>query len=73
MKKISVFVEMGLIAIVAMWVLSGCAPRKYAYKVIFRDGTVEYYELDYKPKNDTKAIEYEGHTIIGVEQIEKIK
>lgn len=73
MKKISVFVEMGLIALVAMWVLSGCVPRKYAYKVIFRDGTVEYYELDYKPKSNAKAIEYEGHTIIGVEQIEKLK
>ena len=73
MKKISVFVEMGLIALVAMWFLSGCAPRKYAYKVVFRDGSVEYYELDYKAKAGATAIEYEGHTIIGVEQIEKLK
>lgn len=73
MKKIGVFVEMGLIALVALWFLSGCAPRKYFYKVTFTDGSVEYYELDYKPKSNAKAIEYEGHTIVGVEQIEKIK
>lgn len=73
MKKIGVFVEIGMVALVAMWVLYGCAPRKYAYKVTFADGTVEYYELDYKPKSDAKAINYDDHTIIGVEQIEKLK
>lgn len=72
MKKISVCVEMMLIALVAMWILSGCMAQKHAYKVTFKDGTVEYYELNYKPKSDAKAIDYEGHTILGVDRIEKI-
>lgn len=72
MKKISVFVEMVLIALVTMWLLAGCAPRKYAYKVFFKDGSVEYYELNYKPKPDAKAIEYDDETILGIDKIEKV-
>lgn len=72
MKKISVCVEMGLIALVALWFLSGCAPRKYFYKVTFNDGSVEYYELNYKVKPDAKAIEYDDETILGIDKIEKV-
>lgn len=72
MKKVGAIVEFSLILLV-MWFVFGCAPQKQAYKVTFSDGTVEYYELNYKPKSDAKTIEYDGNTIVGVEQIEKIK
>ena len=56
----------------ACLLLIGCAPQKHAYKVTFNDGSVEYYELDYKPKAGAKSIEYQQQTILGVESIEKI-
>ena len=49
----------------------GCTPKKYIYKVEFSNGDVEYYELDYKPKSDSKSIEYNGETILGIDKIEK--
>ena len=73
MKKISAIVEVCLVALVIGWILCGCAPRKYAYKVTFTDGTVEYYELNYKVKAGAKAIEYDDETILGIETIEKLK
>lgn len=51
---------------------AGCTPAKHVYKVTFDNGDVEYYELDYKPKKDAKAIEYDGETFLGVEKIERI-
>ena len=50
----------------------GCAPKTYSYKVIFQDGTVEYFELDYKPKQTVKSIDYNGETFLGVEAVEPI-
>lgn len=54
-------------------VLTGCAPRKYIYRVTFTDGNYDYYELNYKPKADSKAIEYDGETILGVQKIERVE
>lgn len=73
MKKIGAFVEVMLIALVTIWVLFGCAPRKYAYKVTFDDGSVEYYELTYKLKKGAKAIDFDDETICGVKEFEKVK
>lgn len=54
--------------------LEGCATtRIYPYKVTFADGTVEYFELPYKVKKDSKTIEYNGETILGVDSCEMIK
>lgn len=53
--------------------LNGCAPHRYTYKVVFSNGDYEYYELDYKPKADAKAIEVDGETLLGVELIERVK
>ena len=53
--------------------LASCTPKAYPVKVTFRNGTTEYYELQYKPKHDAKAIEYDGQTIIGVESVEILK
>jgi len=49
----------------------GCTPKKYIYRVEFTNGDVEYYELDHKLKVDSKAIEYDGEVIIGINKIEK--
>lgn len=58
--------------IIALFVAAqGCAPKRYAYKVTFADGTTDYYELTYKPKQGATAIEYDGETILGVKQIER--
>ena len=73
MKKISAIVEVCLVALVIGWILCGCAPRKYAYKVTFDDGSVEYYELTYKLKTGAKAIDYDDETICGVKEFEKVK
>lgn len=73
MKKIGVFVEVMLIVLVTMWVFFGCAPRKYAYKVTFTDGTVEFYELNYRVKPGAKAIDFDDETICGVKEFEKVK
>jgi hypothetical protein len=54
--------------------LEGCTTTKYyPYKVTFNDGSVEYYELTYKVRKDSKAIEYNGETILGVDSVELIK
>ena len=50
-----------------------CTPHKYVYRVEFNNGEVEYFELNYKPKPDSKTIEYEGDVIIGVKKIEKFE
>ena len=60
-----------LLLIIAAALASGCAPRKQVYKVTFRNGDVDYYELDYRPKRGDSSIRYNGDTIIGVENIEK--
>ena len=67
-----------LVAIVVLTValalsIAGCAPHRYTYKVTFANGDYEYYELNYKPKADSKAIEYDGETLLGVERIERVK
>ena len=54
-------------------VLAGCAPRKYIYRVTFSDGNYDYYDLNYKPKADSKAIEYDGETILGVQKLERVE
>lgn len=48
-----------------------CTPKKYIYKIEFSNGDIEYYELNYKPKNNSKSIEYNGEIILGVSKIEK--
>ena len=53
--------------------LCGCVPQTRIYKVEFADGTYEYYELNYKPKDGAKSIEYEGETILGVEKLQQVK
>lgn len=73
MKKIGAFVEVMLIALVTIWVLFGCTPRKYTYKVTFEDGTYDYYELTYKLTKGATAIDYDGETIIGVKEFEEVK
>ena len=50
----------------------GCAPTKRVYRVEFADGTFDYYELKYKPKDGATSIKYNGETIIGVTKIEQI-
>ena len=68
-----VFVVIAVLAVALAFSIESCAPRRYTYKVLFENGDAEYYELTYKPKKDTKAIEYDGETIIGVESIERVK
>ena len=53
--------------------LFSCTPTKRAYKVTFKNGTTEYYYLPYKVKEGSKSIEYEGETILGIEEIEEMK
>ena len=62
-----------LLLVALMLPLAGCAPRKYTYKVFFENGDYEYYELNYKPLKDCRAIEYDGETIIGVERVERVE
>lgn len=52
--------------------LSGCSAT-HPYKVTFANGDVEYYELDYKPKETHKYIQTNDGTYIGVTKIEKVK
>lgn len=52
--------------------LSSCVSQKRVYKVTFGDGTYNYFELRYKPAPDSKSIEYDGQTILGIEKIEKV-
>lgn len=65
MKKIMVAVAVILVA--------GCKPIERTYKVTYKDGNYEYYNLNYRPKSNAKSIEYEGQTILGVESIEYVK
>lgn len=60
-----------LILIAAICLAPGCATTR-TYKITFKNGDVDYYNLDYKPKKDAKSIEYEGETILGIEKIEAI-
>ena len=54
--------------------LNSCTANKvYSYKVLFEDGSVDYYELTYKVKKNSKSIEYNGETIIGVKDVELVK
>lgn len=65
-----------LLIAAAVWLafgIYGCAPRLYQYKVTFDDGSVDYYELKYKVKNDSRVIEYNGETIFGVKEVELLK
>lgn len=65
-----------LLAAAAIWLvfgLSGCAPKLYQYKIEFKDGSVEYYELPYKMLKGATAIEYNGDVIIGVDSFELLK
>lgn len=59
--------------VVLLAVLTACAPTKRVYRVEFADGTYDYYELDYRPKDSVKYILYEGETILGVKKVEQIK
>lgn len=52
--------------------LVACHSQKYVYRITFKNGDVEYFELNYKPKAGDKTIDYNNETIIGVEKIEKI-
>ena len=67
-----VFVLIILAILLACSINVGCTPHKYIYKIEFSNGDVEYFELNYKPKDDSKSIEYNGETILGVNKIEKI-
>lgn len=62
-----------LLALALLLVIIGCTARKYTYKVVFENGDYEYYELNYKPRPDCKAIEYDGETIMGVERVERVE
>lgn len=54
--------------------IGGCvANRTYTYKVTFENGNYDYYELTYKLKKGSKAIEYDGETIMGVKDFELMK
>lgn len=66
MKKVVTILVFGAVF------LASCAPQKRVYRVTFGDGTYDYFELNYKPAPDSKAIEYDGQTILGVEKIEKV-
>ena len=68
-----VLLATALLAIALLLVIVGCTARKYTYKVIFENGDYEYYELNYKPLPDCKAIEYDGETIMGVERVERVE
>ena len=54
--------------------IESCTTTKYyPYKITFTDGSVEYFELPYKVKKDSKSIEYKGETFFGVDSVELIK
>lgn len=61
-----------IIILLAALIVTGCMPRRYAYKVTFVNGEVEYFELNYKPAKNAKSIQYEGDEIIGVKSIERL-
>lgn len=61
-----------VIVLILAFLLTGCTATK-AYKVTFRNGDVEYYELNYKPKANDKYIKTDNGTYLGVQSIEKVK
>lgn len=65
--------SVALLAFALLLIITGCAPQKHVYKVVFENGDYEYYELNYKPRPDSRAIEYDGETIIGVKNIERVE
>lgn len=65
------FVAVILMIVIICFLDISCTPKKYIYKIEFSNGDVEYYELNYKPKNDSKVIEYDGDVIFGVTKIER--
>lgn len=68
-----VLVAIAILAFALALSIESCAPQHYTYKVVFSNGDYEYYELNYKPKADSKAIEVDGETLLGVERIERVK
>lgn len=68
-----VLVAIALLAFALALSIESCAPHRYTYKVVFSNGDYEYYELNYKPKADSKAIEVDGETLLGVERLERVK
>jgi hypothetical protein len=67
-----IFVAVILMIVIICFLDISCTPKKYIYKIEFSNGDIEYYELNYKPKENSKSIEYNGETILDVNKIEKI-
>lgn len=62
--------------LVIVWLFTmaqGCTEKRYIFKVTFADGSYDYFELPYKPKQGAKSIDYHGETILGVDSIIPIK
>jgi hypothetical protein len=70
MKKQPLKISFLFLAIAAIGGLASCASVR-TYRVTFSNGSVEYYNLDYKPKKGATSIECEGETVLGVVKIEK--
>lgn len=66
-----VLLIVALMVILICFIDISCTPKNYIYKIEFSNGDVEYYELNYKPKKDSKSIEYNGETILGIDKIER--
>lgn len=66
MKKIAII---GAVTILCV----ACTPHRYVYKVTFKNGTYDYYDLPHKVKKGATSFDYEGETIIGVKQMELVK
>lgn len=65
------FVLIILAILLACSINISCTSHKYIYKIEFSNGDIEYFELNYKPKKDSKSIEYNGEIILGIDKIEK--
>lgn len=59
-----------IIVFMALAILWSCTCTR-PYKVTFRDGSVEYYNLNYKPSQYDKYIQTSDGTYIGVIKIER--
>ena len=59
--------------ILCLVLLCSCAPTKHTYRVVFENGEVEYFELNYKPKPNAKCVEYDGDVFFGVDSIQPLK
>jgi hypothetical protein len=68
-----VIIAIVVLAVALALSIESCAPQHYTYKVTFKNGDYEYYDLTYKPKKDAKAIEYDGETLLGIDKIERVK